>query len=184
MMAGARLRRCRSGLPPDRGLSSFQAAYASRRAAGWDNPRSAVSTRVSASAGIFRARDDRGKNIFVRAVFTPCTLGDSLLEAITEAARNATAGAVIFVSPACSRVGRSQNHQQRREGICRRVKSISRGRQAANPHMNGRNSGNLKQNRSSRRNCVISFRGFLRENHGANIPTTHLTERTPSRQIQ
>src|SRR6185369_2340934 len=37
-----------------------------------------------------------------RLLFTPCKLAFSLLEAMAEAARNATSGDVILLSPACS----------------------------------------------------------------------------------
>jgi hypothetical protein len=37
-----------------------------------------------------------------RGLFTPCMLASSLLEAMAEAARNATSGDVILLSPACS----------------------------------------------------------------------------------
>jgi UDP-N-acetylmuramoylalanine-D-glutamate ligase len=55
--------------------------------------------------------------ILAWGLFTPCTPNDSLLEAITEAAKNATAGDVVLVSPAGSSLDRFQNCQQRREGI-------------------------------------------------------------------
>ena len=48
-------------------------------------------------------------------LFTPCTLVDSLLEAISEAARNAAAGDVVLLSPACSSFDQFRNYQHRGE---------------------------------------------------------------------
>jgi len=117
-------------------------------------------------------------------LFTPCTVSDSLLEAVTEAAKHAAAGDVILLSLACSSFDQFQNHQQCAEQFCRPVKSISGGRHDANPYMNGRNTGNVKNSNYSRRTFAFSFHGFLRENRGANNLKTYLTERTPQRQIQ
>lgn len=47
------------------------------------------------------------------SLFTPCTLADSLLEAVAEAARNAVAGDVVLLSPACSSFDQFQNYQHR-----------------------------------------------------------------------
>jgi hypothetical protein len=116
-------------------------------------------------------------------LFTPCTLYDSLLEAITEAAENATAGDVISYLLACLSFDRFQNHQQRAERSCRRSKSISGGGPRANPHMNGRTSGTLNDDRYSPGTQAFSPRGFLRENRGANHSITYLSERTQLRQI-
>jgi hypothetical protein len=100
--------------------------------------------------------------------FTPCTLYDSLLEAVTEAAKDATAGEAVSHSLACSSFDQFQNHQQREERFCQAMKSISGGRPDANPYMNGRKSDILNHHPNSGRTCAFSLRGFLRENHGAN----------------
>jgi UDP-N-acetylmuramoylalanine--D-glutamate ligase len=60
-------------------------------------------------------------------VFTPCTLAGSLLEAVAEAAKNATSGDVVLLSPACSSWDQFRNHQHRGEVFCQAVKSIGRG---------------------------------------------------------
>jgi hypothetical protein len=112
-------------------------------------------------------------------LFTPCAPADSLLEAMSEAAKNATRGDVVGSSIACSSFVWFQNCPKRREGFCRSIESISRGRHGANHHMNGKYSGKVKRDRISSGICFFSPRGFLRENHGTNHPTTHLTERTP-----
>lgn len=136
--------------------------------------------RAKAAAGqALIAGRNREKINRVGRLFTPCTPADSLLEAISKAAKNATRGDVVGSSIACSSFDRFQNYPKRREGFCRSVESISRGRRGANHHMNGKYSGNLKHDRISIEVCFFSPRGFLRENHGTNHLTTHLTERTP-----
>jgi len=49
------------------------------------------------------------------SLFTPCTLVDSLLEAVADAARNAAPGDVVLLSPACSSFDQFQNYQHRGE---------------------------------------------------------------------
>src|SRR2546430_9632419 len=48
-------------------------------------------------------------------LFTPCTMVDSLLEAIQRAAASAVAGDVILLSPACSSFDQFRNYQHRGE---------------------------------------------------------------------
>ncbi|HWX20026.1 MAG TPA: UDP-N-acetylmuramoyl-L-alanine--D-glutamate ligase [Candidatus Binatia bacterium] len=69
-------------------------------------------------------------------LFTPCTLSNSLVEAVTEAASNATSGDVVLLSPASSSFDQFRNYQDRGERFCQVVKSISRGAQVGNPNMN------------------------------------------------
>jgi UDP-N-acetylmuramoylalanine--D-glutamate ligase len=56
------------------------------------------------------------------SLFTPCTLCDSLIEAVSEAAKNAVAGDVVLLSPACSSFDQFQNYQHRgdvfRQAVC------------------------------------------------------------------
>lgn len=47
------------------------------------------------------------------SLFTPCTLVDSLLEAVAQAARHAVADDVVLLSPACSSFDQFQNYQHR-----------------------------------------------------------------------
>ena len=49
------------------------------------------------------------------ALFTPCTVVGTLLEAITTAAKNAVSGDVILLSPACSSFDQFRNYQHRGE---------------------------------------------------------------------
>jgi len=80
---------------------------------------------------------NRKKKLSIWGRFPSCALTDSLLEAVTEAAKSAAVGDVILLSPVCSNFDQFQNYQQSGEKLCRSVKSISRGRHGANPHMNG-----------------------------------------------
>ncbi|HVR35104.1 MAG TPA: UDP-N-acetylmuramoyl-L-alanine--D-glutamate ligase [Methylomirabilota bacterium] len=57
------------------------------------------------------------------SLFTPCTLMDSLLEAVSEAAGKAEAGDVVLLSPACSSFDQFRNYQQRGETFRRAVKA-------------------------------------------------------------
>jgi UDP-N-acetylmuramoylalanine--D-glutamate ligase len=64
------------------------------------------------------------------SLFTPCTLADSLLEAVTEAARNAVTGDVVILSPACSSFDQFQNYQHRGEVFRQAVRSLMPGAEA------------------------------------------------------
>ena len=86
------------------------------------------------------------------SLFTPCTVSNSLLEAVTEAAENATSGDVVLLSPACSSFDQFQNYQQRGEEFCEAVKSIGRGVRAGTPNRNGKNAavGSVNENFAER----------------------------------
>jgi UDP-N-acetylmuramoylalanine--D-glutamate ligase len=71
-------------------------------------------------------------------LFTPCTVVQSLIEAITEAAKNAVSGDVVLLSPACSSFGQFRDYQERGEIFCRAVQSISSGACWAYPNKNGK----------------------------------------------
>ena len=71
-------------------------------------------------------------------VFTPCTLAGSLVEAVAEAAKNATAGDVVLLSPACSGWDQFRNHEHRGEVFCQAVKSIGRGVRGDTPNIGRR----------------------------------------------
>jgi UDP-N-acetylmuramoylalanine--D-glutamate ligase len=64
------------------------------------------------------------------SLFTSCKICSSLIEAVTEAAKNASSGDVVLFSPACPSLEQFKNYQQRGEEFCRIVKSISRGANA------------------------------------------------------
>ena len=65
--------------------------------------------------GAFLFGETRDKIRAAWSLFTPCTLTESLLEAVAEAARNAVAGDVVLLSPACSSFDQFQNYQHRGE---------------------------------------------------------------------
>jgi UDP-N-acetylmuramoylalanine--D-glutamate ligase len=98
-----------------------------------------ISRRVK---GAFLIGEAREKIRAAWSLFTPCTLSDSLLEAVVEAAKNAAPGDAILLSPACSSFDQFQNYQQRGEKFCAAVKSISRGRHDADPNINGKTATN------------------------------------------
>ena len=93
-----------------------------------------ISQRVKGAYLIGEARE---KIRAAWSLFTPCTLADSLLEAVTDAAKSAASGDVVLLSPACSSLDQFQSYQERGESFCQIVKSISRGGQAPNPKING-----------------------------------------------
>jgi len=68
-------------------------------------------------------------------LFTSCTVLDSLVEAVSEAAKRAASGDVVLLSPACSSFDQFRNYQERGESFCRIVKSISRGANSGDPNM-------------------------------------------------
>jgi UDP-N-acetylmuramoylalanine--D-glutamate ligase len=63
--------------------------------------------------GAFLIGDTREKIHAAWGLFTPCTPVDSLLEAVSEATRNAVAGDVVLLSPACSSFDQFRNYQHR-----------------------------------------------------------------------
>jgi UDP-N-acetylmuramoylalanine--D-glutamate ligase len=65
--------------------------------------------------GAFLIGETREKIRSAWGLFTPCSLAESLVEAVTEAARNAVAGDVVLLSPACSSFDQFQNYQHRGE---------------------------------------------------------------------
>ena len=73
------------------------------------------------------------------SLFIPCTVLKSLVEAVTEAAKDAVSGDIVLLSPACSSFDQFRNYQERGEIFCRTVKSISRGVQRRHPNINDKN---------------------------------------------
>ena len=62
-----------------------------------------------------------------KGLFPPCMLAPSLLEAVAEAARNATSGDVALLSPTRSGLDQFRNYQHRDQGFRGAVKSIGSG---------------------------------------------------------
>lgn len=58
------------------------------------------------------------------SLFTPCTLVDSLLEAVTRASEAAVSGDVVLLSPACSSFDMFQNYQHRGEVFRQAVQEV------------------------------------------------------------
>ena len=71
------------------------------------------------------------------SLFTPCTPVSSLLEAVSEAARHASEGDVVLLSPACSSFDQFRDYQHRGEVFCQAVKTICGGASDADPNING-----------------------------------------------
>jgi UDP-N-acetylmuramoylalanine--D-glutamate ligase len=86
---------------------------------------------------VFLVGESSGRMRTAWSIFTPCTVADSLLEAVAEAAKNATSGDVVLLSPACSSWDQFRNHQHRGEVFCQAVKSIGRGVRSATPNIDG-----------------------------------------------
>jgi UDP-N-acetylmuramoylalanine--D-glutamate ligase len=72
------------------------------------------------------------------SLFTPCTVAGSLLEAVAEAAKNATSGDVVLLAPACSSRDQFRNHQHRGEVFRQAVKSTGRGVGGGAPNLDGK----------------------------------------------
>jgi UDP-N-acetylmuramoylalanine--D-glutamate ligase len=60
------------------------------------------------------------------SLFTPCTLVDSLLEAVSKASEAAVPGDVVLLSPACSSFDMFQNYQHRGEVFRQAVRELDR----------------------------------------------------------
>jgi UDP-N-acetylmuramoylalanine--D-glutamate ligase len=82
-----------------------------------------ISERVK---GAFLIGSSREKLRAAWSLFTPCTLADSLLEAVSQAAEKAACGDVILLSPACSSFDQFQNYQHRGEMFRRAVEDLAR----------------------------------------------------------
>lgn len=70
-------------------------------------------------------------------LFTPCTPMGSLLEAVAEAARHASEGDVVLLSPACSSFDQFRDYQHRGEVYCQAVKTIYGGASEETPKIHG-----------------------------------------------
>jgi UDP-N-acetylmuramoylalanine--D-glutamate ligase len=87
--------------------------------------------------GAFLIGETREKIRGAWSLFTPCTLADSLLEAVAQAARNAVAGDVVLLSPACSSFDQFQNYQHRGDVFRQAVEKLHpSGGQAPRLHEN------------------------------------------------
>ena len=71
-------------------------------------------------------------------LFTPCTISGSLLEAVSDAAKDAASGDVVLLSPACSSLEEFRDYQHLGAVFCQAVKSIGRGALTGHPNINGK----------------------------------------------
>ena len=75
--------------------------------------------------GVFLIGEAREKIRAAWSLFTPCVLADSLLEAISAAARQAASGEVVLLSPACSSFDQFRNYQHRGDVFREAVKGLA-----------------------------------------------------------
>jgi UDP-N-acetylmuramoylalanine--D-glutamate ligase len=83
--------------------------------------------------GAFLLGETRDKIRAAWSLFTPCTQVDSLLEAVSEAAKHAVAGDVVLLSPACSSFDQFQNYQHRGEVFRQAVMNLKGAGKGAPP---------------------------------------------------
>lgn len=86
--------------------------------------------------GAFLIGEAREKIRAAWSLFTPCVLANSLLEALSDAVKNAVPGDVILFSPACSSFDQFRNYQHRgevfRQGVARLTgKGLEAGKEPA-----------------------------------------------------
>lgn len=74
--------------------------------------------------GAFLIGKSREKLRGAWSLFTPCTLSDSLLEAVSQAAERAVEGDTVIFSPACSSLDQFRNDHQRGEVYREAVKAL------------------------------------------------------------
>jgi UDP-N-acetylmuramoylalanine-D-glutamate ligase len=75
------------------------------------------------------------RNIFSPVPFTPCTVPDSLVEAVVEAAGVVASGDTYLLSPCCSGLEQFRTHEIRGQRFCAEVKSIRWGGRVDHPNM-------------------------------------------------
>lgn len=75
--------------------------------------------------GAFLIGDAAEKLRAAWSLFTPCTMVDSLVQALAVAARNAVSGDLVLLSPACSSFDQFRNYQHRGEVFREAVKELA-----------------------------------------------------------
>ena len=105
------------------------------------------------------------------SLFTPCTLADSLCDAVSMAYENGISGDVVLLSPACSSFDMFQNYQHRGEVFRRAVQQLLSTSQAVHPqgksvlaHSDANSLELLEEPFSNN----ISSRGFLTKSPAMN----------------
>ena len=76
--------------------------------------------------GAFLLGETREKIRAAWGLFTPCTVVDSLLEAVAKSAEKAAVGDVVLLSPACSSFDMFRNYQHRGEVFSEAVRGLAR----------------------------------------------------------
>lgn len=84
--------------------------------------------------GVFLLGETRERLRAAWSLFTPCTLVDTLVEAVSAAARQAVAGDVVLLSPACSSFDQFQDYQHRGETFRQAVQALQGGSAPAPPN--------------------------------------------------
>jgi hypothetical protein len=97
----------------------------------------------------------------VRSAFAPCMVSDSLLEAVTDTAKNATSGDVGLARTGWFELETVSNHQYHSAVHCRETKSIGWGVSNGNPNINGK--AVTTPLCSEVHDLRILLRGFLRQ---------------------
>jgi UDP-N-acetylmuramoylalanine--D-glutamate ligase len=80
---------------------------------------------------------EAGESRSAWSVFTPCARTGSLVQPVTEAAKNATSGDVVLLSPTGSGFDQFRYCQHRAEVVCQAVKSIGGGVHGGTPNISG-----------------------------------------------
>lgn len=75
------------------------------------------------------------------SLFTPCTLVDSLLEAVNEAVKNSVLGDVVLLSPACSSFDLFRDYRHRGEVFRQAVEQLQRTSNCVKPETSPINGG-------------------------------------------
>jgi hypothetical protein len=97
----------------------------------------------------------------------PCAVKYLLVEASTEAAKDATSDDVALLATACLSVNQFRNDINRPEVLWTRMQSIGSGVRRHSHYINGKMQRPKSQPATRRRNGSNLLRGFLRKNPGA-----------------
>ncbi len=116
--------------------------------------------------------------------FTPCAPGASLLEAVSEAARNAASGGAVWLSPAYSSSDQNRTDQHRGEILCLPAESIHRGHGDGDPNMHGDviTTDHLNSNSKENRNQFAS-RFFEEEPEARTSSAIRTSQLMPNRPL-
>jgi UDP-N-acetylmuramoylalanine--D-glutamate ligase len=92
--------------------------------------------------GAFLMGESREKLRASWSLFTPCTMVDSLLEAVQSAAENAVSGEIVLLSPACSSFDMFESYQDRGRMFRAAVEQLTR-------------TADLRSDRAEKEPCAI-----------------------------